>query len=101
MKAVKLAKRDDFKPLPYLGVEMHDTFGGCAGDSKRRVVTMLQVASMICGHCFTFAGTWDYTELEALEVWSKRWDLIDPDAETQLLLDDVLGVETAKKVMGR
>jgi len=96
LKAVKLARLDNFKPLPYLGVEMVNTFDGCALDNKRRPVTMLQVASMICGHCFTFAGTWDYSELEDLEALSKRWDLVDPNMESVELLGKIFDIEETK-----
>ena len=76
LKAVKLAREETFEPIPYLSVEMVETFDGCALDNKRRVVTIKQVASMVRGHCHTFAGTWDLSELENLEALSKRWDLI-------------------------
>jgi hypothetical protein len=75
LKAVKLAMSPGFQSIPYLSVEM-SVFSGCALDSKRRIVTMAQVASLVVGHCLTFAGTWDHSELENLEELSKRFDIV-------------------------
>jgi hypothetical protein len=76
-KVLAMAVNKDFEPIPYLSEEMGITFGGCALDRKRRFCTTRQFASMICGHCFTFAGTWDFSELPELEEISKRFDLAD------------------------
>lgn len=75
IKCVRLAQSEGFTPLSYFGTELA-VFQGCALDDKRRIVSMIQVASMIFAHCATFAGTWDHSELENLEELSKRWDLI-------------------------
>jgi hypothetical protein len=80
-------KRSEFKQivtlamstteLPgYLSVEVTEALGGCANDTLRRFVTKEQVAAMIRGTCQTFAGTWDFTELEELQNLSKRFDII-------------------------
>jgi len=99
LKAVKLAKLDNFEPHPYCGVDM-EVFSGCALDKKRRCVTYRQVASMILFHCLSFGGTWLNSELEEIESLSKRWDLIDPDKETVVLLEKLLGVEEVKCQFG-
>lgn len=75
-KIVVLAVNKDFKPLP-LGAPEMDQIAGCALDNKRRFVTREVVATMICNHCATFAGTWDFAELDELEGYSKRFDLVD------------------------
>jgi hypothetical protein len=70
---VQRARIDGFNP------NFNDlaVFEACALDKRRRFVTFDQVASFIVYHCYTFAGTWDYSELNNLEYYSKRWDLID------------------------
>jgi len=73
---VKLAVSESFEPLSYFSHEL-TVFGGCALDKKRRFVTREQVASLIVHHCLTFAGTWDFAELEELEGYSKRFDLVN------------------------
>lgn len=75
IKAVKLARNEEFIPIPYLSAEM-GVFQDCALDKTRRYVTIEQVASLIVGHCATFAGTFDASELVNLEMLSKRFDLI-------------------------
>ena len=74
-KAVQLAVSDAVVPA-YLSEEMDVAVGGCALDTKRRFVTLAQVASLIRGHCLTFAGTWNFSELDDLEALSKRFDLV-------------------------
>lgn len=73
LKCVSLARSQEFCPIPYLTLEV---FSGCALDSKRRAVTQIEVASLIYGHCMTFAGTWLHHEENEIEGYSKRFDLI-------------------------
>ena len=73
---VNLAASRDFTPLSVGDAQM-EQIHGCALDNKRRFVNRAVVASMICHHCLTFAGTWDFAELEELESYSKRFDLVD------------------------
>ena len=73
--AITLAMNPGFEPMSYLGPEM-EVFHGCAVDQKRRFVTLGHVASLIVGHCATFAGTWDMKELPELQELSKRFDLV-------------------------
>jgi len=74
-KALILACEPASKLPGYFSREM-SVIDGCALDTKRRWVTLEQVASLIVGSCFTFAGTIDSEELENIEVLSKRFDLI-------------------------
>jgi hypothetical protein len=95
LKAVKLARLDNFQPHAY-GSEEMGVFSGCALDKVRRCVTFRQVASMILYHCYTFGGTWLDEPLQEIEALSKRWDLIDPDKEAIMLLEDILSIEGSK-----
>ena len=75
-KAFKLAISDTELP-PYLGYEVSGAISGCALDNKRRYVTLDIVASVIRGHCVTFTGALDLSELTEIETLSKRFDLIE------------------------
>ena len=79
-------KKSELKPIitlalsntdlpAYLSEEMA-VFEGCAGDTKRRFVTKEQVASLIRGSCVRFDGSMDYIELEYIEKYAKRFDLV-------------------------
>ena len=73
---VALAVSKEFVPIPY-DSPMFSVISGCALDKNRRFVTRELVASLIIQHCLTFAGTWDFAELNELEGYSKRFDLVD------------------------
>lgn len=73
-ECARLAAAPGYEIIPYLSL---DTFNGMALDRSRRFATRQQVASMIHGHCATFAGTWDFSEMAELQEMAKRIDLID------------------------
>jgi hypothetical protein len=74
LKCLKVARDPGFTATPYLELTV---FSGCALDDKRRAATTHEVASLICGHCETFAGTWLHSEEAEVEALAKRFDLID------------------------
>ena len=73
LETLQMARNPAFEPTPYLEL---NAFIGCTLDNKRRAVTMHEVASMVFGHCATFAGTWLHAEEAELEILSKRFDLV-------------------------
>lgn len=73
LTCLQIARSPAFIPTPYL--EM-DAFRGCALDIRRRAVTAHEVASLICGHCATFGGTWLHSEEHEIEELAKRFDLV-------------------------
>lgn len=75
-KIVSLAVSEPFVPMS-IGDERMSQISGCALDKKRRFVSREVVASMIVHHCLTFGGTWDFAELENIEQYSKRFDLVN------------------------
>jgi len=76
LQCLKLARSPSFEPIPYLSEAMA-VFSKCAIDKARRAVTKKEVASLISGHCLSFAGTWIHDEEKEIEALSKRFDLID------------------------
>jgi hypothetical protein len=73
LQSLQMARNPAFEPTPYLELS---AFSGCALDTKRRAVTMHEVASLIFGHCATFGGTWLHSEESEIEGLSKRFDLV-------------------------
>jgi hypothetical protein len=73
LKIVKLARSPDFTPISYLDLT---AFSGCALDNLRRTATMVEVASLLYGHCATFGGTWLHEEETAIFELAKRFDLV-------------------------
>lgn len=74
LECVRLARSENFDPIPYLELR---AFDGCSLDTKRRAVTIKEVASLLIGHCATLGGTWLHDEQNKIESLSKRFDLID------------------------
>jgi hypothetical protein len=72
VKAVKLARQPDFK----CGDFFNPVFSGCALDTKRRTVTLHEVATLLVEHCHTFGGQWLSEEQDKIEQLSKRFDLV-------------------------
>ena len=61
VKAVKMARSEDFQPVDWSECT---AFDGCALDNKRRTVTLREVASLLVWNCATFGGAWLHEEEE-------------------------------------
>lgn len=72
LKAVKLARDPSFET----GAFFNPVFEGCALDTKRRAVTLHEVATLLVEHCATFSGGWLYDQQDEIEALSKRFDLV-------------------------
>lgn len=79
-QALNRAHQANFTPIGYFSDQL-TYLNGCALDKIRRPVTLDIAASIIVHHCYTFAGTWDYKELQEVKAWAKRWDLIESEVD--------------------